>query len=185
MDNNESLSGGKSAVTVVTSTARREPTPRSQQAARWKTSEQQDEFTGLFIPFNCSVCSWLLILAYPLLYGSIIKDSWSWYWGFFSSGSSFCPQWWTLQSSVCFPNQQAFLPACKSPKQSRQQDLDSFFSKFSFLIKKEYSLYLIRGFQNVPFNIYLNNLSFMTSVFYLLLYLSTSPVLVPQNVINT
>lgn len=51
MDNNESLSRGKSAVIVVTSSARREPTPRSQQAATWKTSEQQDEFTALFIPF--------------------------------------------------------------------------------------------------------------------------------------
>lgn len=48
---NHCLSGGKSAVTVVTSSAKREPTPKSQQAATWKTSEQQNEFTGLLIPF--------------------------------------------------------------------------------------------------------------------------------------
>lgn len=48
---NHCLSEGKSAVTVVTSSVRREPTPRSQQAATRKTSEWQDEFTGLFMPF--------------------------------------------------------------------------------------------------------------------------------------
>lgn len=48
---NHCLSGGKSAVTVVTSSAKREPTPKSQQAATWKTSEQQNEFTGLLMPF--------------------------------------------------------------------------------------------------------------------------------------
>lgn len=52
MDNNESFSGGKSALIVVMSSARREPTPRSQQAATWKTPEQQEEFTALFIPFT-------------------------------------------------------------------------------------------------------------------------------------
>jgi len=44
------LFGGKSGVTVVTSRARGGPTPGSQQAATQKTSEQQDEFTALFLP---------------------------------------------------------------------------------------------------------------------------------------
>lgn len=80
--------------------------------------------------------------------------------GDFFSGSPFCSWWWIGQSGVCFPNQEAYLPACKKPKTGRQQEcIVSFLNSLSCL-KKEHSLYLIWGFQNVPFNIYLNNLCF-------------------------
>lgn len=43
----------------------------SQQAATWKTSEQQDEFNTLFLPlisvFAPAAGIWLAILAYLLL----------------------------------------------------------------------------------------------------------------------
>lgn len=49
---NHCLFGGRLGVIAVISPARGGPTPRSQQAATRKTSEQQDELTTLFLPLT-------------------------------------------------------------------------------------------------------------------------------------
>lgn len=136
---NHCLSGGKSAVTVATSSARREPTPKESEGSHMETSWAAGWVNWLTHSFHSSVCSWLLILAYPLLYGIIIKDSWSWYnkyWGFFFLWILFLPRWWIWQSGVCFPNQQAFLPACKSPKQVDNRTCIASFLSSLFCLKK-------------------------------------------------